>query len=162
MPLFPEAGLQSSSWLLPSFPLPSRKHWRRIFTGAMPAKNTLAGSWTRNCALSKNISSSYGVSHHGHVLGWCGDSSWGGTPALARHELRKAIFGGVAQCYKYQICRQKVLYRKVRVCCLRVVFVRALTPKEPPCNGLGGEEKRMRIAKALLRTEMDCLKGPTG
>lgn len=38
----------------------------------------------------------------------------------------------------------------------------ALTPKEPPWNGLGGEEKTVRIAKALLRTEVDCSNGLTG
>lgn len=68
------------------------------------------------------------------------------------------MVGGAAQCCKYQIHSQKMLYRKVQVCCLRVVFVTALTPKEPPCNRLRGEEKRVRTAKALLRNEMDCWK----
>lgn len=55
------------------------------------------------------------------------------------------MFGGAAQCCKYQTHSQKVLYRKVQVCCLRVVFVMALTPKEPPCDGLGGKEKSSRL-----------------
>lgn len=47
------------------------------------------------------------------------------------------MFGGVAQCCQYQIHSQKMLFRKVQGCCLRAVFVVALTP----CNGLrGGKE----------------------
>lgn len=80
------------------------------------------------------------------VLGWCGGSSSGGTAALAGCELRKSMLGGVPQSCKYQTHSQKVIYRKVQVCCLRVVFVMALTP----CNGLGGEEKRVRIAKWIV------------